>query len=278
MSNAEPHESRGLRFLYHTALGRMVLKIAVCPALSRLCGVFLSSPLSRPLIPGFLKRGKIDLNDYTETRFRSFNDCFTRRIRPEKRPIDSDPDALIAPCDGLVSCYPITDGTVLPVKQSRYTIRDLLRNDALAERYRGGTCLVFRLCVNHYHRYCYPVDGVKGENHTIPGKLHTVRPIALAEVPVFVQNSRAYTVIQSERFGAVTQMEVGALLVGKIQNHHQAGPVTRGEEKGMFLYGGSTVILLLEAGTVEIRPEYGEATAQGRETPILQGQAVGHRK
>ena len=190
----------------------------------------------------------------------------------------SDPSALIAPCDGLLSAYHVSGDTVIPVKQSSYTVSSLLGGDALSQRYQNGICLVFRLCVNHYHRYCYVDSGVKGGNVFLPGKLHTVRPIALEKFPVFTQNCREYTVIKTENFGDIIQMEVGALLVGKIRNWHGAGNVRRGEEKGMFLYGGSTVILLLEEGRACLPEELYQATGNRIETPVKMGQRIGGKQ
>lgn len=135
---------------------------------------------------------------------------------------------------------------------------------------------MFRLCVDDYHRYCYIDWGVKGENHFLPGILHTVRPIALASCPVFIQNSREYTVLETEHFGAVTQVEVGALLVGRIQNHHGPGPFQKGQEKGLFLFGGSTILLLLEPHRVALLPELLTQCQGGREIPVRQGQTLGY--
>ena len=167
---------------------------------------------------------------------------------------------------------------MIPVKQSRYTISSLLGGDSVSENYQNGICLVFRLRVDHYHRYCYVDSGVKGENVFLPGKLHTVRPIALEQFPVFVQNCREYTVIKTENFGEAVQMEVGALLVGKIKNHHGPGEVRRGEEKGMFLYGGSTVIVLLEEGRAYLPEELYQAAENGIETPVKMGQRIGGKQ
>jgi phosphatidylserine decarboxylase len=105
-----------------------------------------------------------------------------------------------------------------------------------------------------------------------------VRPIALEASPVFCENCREYTVIDTDDFGLVTQIEVGALLVGKIANLHGARRVERGEEKGMFLYGGSTVVLLLERDKLDIDNEFFAATERGEETPVVMGQALGRRK
>lgn len=267
-----------LEFLYQTAFGRCILKLLTRPGLSKAVGRFMNSSLSKPIIPRFIRSNGIDMSDYLEEEYTCFNDFFCRRIRPELRPVDPEANHLIAPCDGLLSAYPIRDSLVIPVKGSRYSIPDLLRDASLASRYEKGTCLVFRLCVHHYHRYIYVDSGVKEGNTFIPGVLHTVRPVALREVPVFKENSREYTVIHSSNFGDMVQMEVGAMLVGKIDNYHQEKEVHRGDEKGRFLYGGSTIILLLEPGVAEVNPDFFQATEQGLETEIKMGEKIGMKK
>ena len=270
-------ESAALRFLYGTVAGRLVLKLLCMRWISRLCGRFLDSGASKPLIRPFVRRHGIDLSEYISEEFKSFNDFFSRKIKEDRRPAAPEPSALIAPCDGLLSAYRISGDTVIPVKQSRYTISSLLGGSNVSENYQNGICLVFRLCVDHYHRYCYIDSGVKDRNVFIPGKLHTVRPIALEKFPVFTQNCREYTVIKTENFGDIVQMEVGALLVGKIKNLHGPGNVRRGEEKGMFLYGGSTVIVLLEEGRARLPEELYRATENRIETPVKMGQRIGGR-
>lgn len=263
-----------LHFLYNTAIGRFILKLLTARWLSRLCGAFLSSKISKPLIKSFVTKNKINLNDYKSDSFACFNDCFCREIKPELRPKDLEKSHLISPCDGLLSAYNISDDTVLPIKQSFYTISELLDGDELYKKYKDGICLVFRLCVDHYHRYCY-VDNLKiTKRQFIKGRLHTVRPIALERYPVFVQNCREYTVMETENFGTVTQIEVGAMLVGKIKNHHSEGEFSKGDEKGMFLYGGSTIVLLLEKDTVNINSDYFTQTEKNIETPVKMGEPL----
>lgn len=267
-------DGKTLNFLYKTAPGRLILKPLSSPLVSKICGGFLDCRLSKPLISTFVKKNNIDLSDYESDNFKCFNDCFCRKIKDGHRMLDTDVSALISPCDGLLSAYKINGDTVLPIKQSLYTIPSLLGNGALAEKYKDGICLVFRLCVHHYHRYCYPADGAKEKNVFIKGKLHTVRPIALEALPVFTENSREYTVIKTDKFGDIVQMEVGALLVGKIHNHTVCeASVKKGDEKGMFLYGGSTIILLLQKDS-QIKKELFEATENGIETPVLMGQRL----
>ncbi len=266
-----------LPFLYHTVPGRMALKVLTAPWVSKVAGAFCDSKLSKPLIKGFVRKNGIDLSEYVTDKFACFNDCFTRKIRPELRPVCMEGSALISPSDGLLSAYPITEGMVFPAKQSRYSVASLLGDDALAQEFDGGTLLVIRLCVQHYHRYCYLDSGTKGENVFIQGKLHTVQPIALGKYPVFCQNSREYTVMDTENFGKVVQCEIGAMLVGRILNHQGAGQMKRGREKGMFLYGGSTIVLLLKKDAVSLPESFFRATEQGEETPVKYGGKIGSR-
>ena len=264
-----------LNFLYNTTPGRILLRLLTARWVSRLAGSFMDSPLSRPIIPGFVRKNSIDLEEYDGAPYRTFNSFFTRPVKAGLRPFDTSPDALCSPCDGLASAYRITDSTVIPAKQSRYTVADLVRDTALAGSFDEGTCLVLRLCVNHYHRYAYFDSGTKGENIFIPGRLHTVRPVALREVPVFTENCREYTVLHTDHAGDAVQIEVGAMLVGKIANAHGGGhKFSRGDEKGMFLYGGSTVILLL-GKDVTVDQAIFDATDVGEETPVKMGQRIG---
>ncbi len=268
-------DGRALEFLYSHATGRIVLRILCSRSLSRAAGKFLDSRFSRVLIGPFARHFGISLEECKKRDFYCFNDFFCRELKDGARPVDMAGDSLIAPCDGLMSAYRIRRDTVFPVKQSRYTVKSLLAQDALHREFQDGICLVFRLCVNHYHRYCYIDDGVKGENHFVSGRLHTVRPVALKKVPVFVENSREYTVIDTDHFGKVVQMEVGAMLVGKILNYHGAGRVRRGREKGRFMYGGSTVIILLKKDAARLPQSVFSQTAAGMEIPVKMGERIG---
>ena len=137
--------------------------------------------------------------------------------------------------------------------------------------------IVIRLTVDDYHRYCYCTNGQKGKNHFIHGVLHTVNPIANDYVPIYKENARSYTIISSESFGDVLQMEVGALCVGRIVNYHENKQVCRGEEKGRFEFGGSTVILMVEQKNIQIAPSLLTNTDNGYETYIHMGEILGKK-
>ncbi|WP_022930986.1 phosphatidylserine decarboxylase [Treponema bryantii] len=264
-----------LHFLYKTFPGRFFLKPLASRPLSKLCGAFLDSRLSTFLIKSFVRNNNINLDDYETEGIKTFNQFFRRKIKEGRRVFDMEPSKLCCPCDGLLSVWNISEDTVIPVKQSEYTVSSLLRNKELAAEYDGGLCLVFRLCVDNYHRYAYADSGKKGPNIFIPGVLHTVRPIALESRPVFVENCREYTVIESSTFGKLVQMEVGAMLVGRIVNLEGQGMAERGKEKGFFEYGGSTIILLVKKDMVKLNQEIINNSQAGIESPVKMGQVIG---
>lgn len=270
-------QDKSLKFLYKNSFGRIILKVITLPFVSSLVGAYMNSGLSKGRIDKFIMTNGINMEDYEKAEFKSFNEFFTRKIKAEKRPFPKEKSVLFSPCDGKLSAYKISKDTVLPVKGSSYTISQLLDNPDLAKEYEGGSCLVFRLAVDDYHRYCYIDDGTKTDNVKIKGKLHTVQPIALNMMPVFVQNSREYTVLHTENFGDVVQVEVGALCVGKIKNHHGSGKITAGQEKGMFLFGGSTIILLIHKDKAEIQQEFFKNTENSMETIVKMGEPIGRK-
>lgn len=267
-----------LRFLYHNPIGRVILKVLTRPFVSKIVGKYMDSSLSKRRIKKFIKQNNLDLSCCQIEEWRSFNAFFHRHIRPETRPM-GDPDAgeLISPADSKVLVYPIQNGLVLPIKESEYTVTSLLQNEALAKQYQNGWAVVFRLCVDDYHRYCFPVSGEKEPDVFIPGKLHTVQPIALRMHPVFCENSRSYTLLHTKQFGDVIQMEVGALMVGKIVNHSANVPqsVAAGEEKGYFAFGGSTIVLLFSENTFEPDAELIANTQSDLETVVRFGETIG---
>lgn len=269
------NQDKLLSFLYTNIFGRMLLKPLIQPQVSKLTGRYLSSAHSKWLISKFIERNEINMDIYEECDYSSFNDFFTRKIKPDCRPVPEDLDVLISPCDCLATVYPIQENTTFSIKNTEYTLRSLLRSPRLAKRFRGGYAYILRLTVEDYHRYLYSVSGKQSKNYHIDGTFHTVNPIANDYLPIYKENTREYTVIHSKEFGDVLQMEVGALLVGKISNHKQSTVVTRGEEKGFFEYGGSTIVVLTQKGRVTPRSDLLTNSKNGYETKVLQAHPLG---
>ena len=270
------NRSGSVSFLYGTVSGRLLLKLIMGLRLDMIAVAFLRSPLSKPVVAPFARRNNIPLTAEQLASFRSFGDFFARgRTEPD---FDREPAHLISPCDGWLSAFSIDDNSSFFIKNSHYRLRDFLQNEALARRYIGGRCLVFRLCVNNYHHYCYIDDGFQRENHFIPGILHSVQPIACENVPVFVLNRRSWCLMETVHFGDVIQCEIGALVVGGIVNHKENAPFKKGEEKGHFDLSGSTIVLLFEPGQIELRREILDKLSSTDEVQVRQGEWIGCSK
>lgn len=278
IEDADTSQDRLLEKIYTSPIGRTLIKPFTTPAFSRVMGALLSTRLSTCLIVPFVKKHNIQMKDYKSKYYQSYNDFFSREIKPEKRPIDGEVVSMISPADGKLSVYPISEDLHIKIKHTTYSIASLLKSEKLAADYNGGYAIVVRLTVDNYHRYCYVADGQKGKNHYISGILHTVNPIANDYVPIYKENAREFCRIRTKYFGEVIQMEVGALMVGKITNYHDRKQVSKGEEKGKFEFGGSTVVVLLKKDMVDLDEDLLENTKNGYETIIKMGERIGYRK
>ena len=276
VSDGDEQDS-SLRFLYETRVGRLLLKILIRKPVSDFVGWFMERRISALWIKGFLKKSHIDMSEYESRKFRSFNDFFTRKIRPERRPIDCEPGHFISPCDCKLTVFPIREDSVFRIKGGTYTVRQLLRSDELADEFSGGTLLIFRLTVDDYHRYCYPDSGVKEDNVHIRGVYHTVNPIAYKRYAVLKENTREYTLLHSDHFDDLIMMEVGATLVGRISNLHGACRVEKGQEKGHFDFGGSTIVVIVKKDVLKVDDDILRNNADGCETVVKYGERIGTR-
>ena len=270
-------QNRLLKLLYSHFLGRCALKVLTLPFITHIGGMYMNSRLSKRQIQPFIQNHHIDMSQYEKQDYRCYNDFFTRQIKKEARPICHDHYALIAPADSKLTYYRIGEDTKLWIKDTMYSLSDLLGNHELAQQYDGGTCLVFRLSVDDYHRYCFIDDGTKEEDVYIKGVFHTVNPIANDYYPIYKQNSRSYSLLHTLHFDDVIYMEVGAMMVGKIVNH-SLDSFCRGDEKGYFEFGGSTIVVLLKKDIVEIDEDIVSHSLHHDETRVLMGEKIGMKK
>ena len=263
-------ESKINKFLYNTKFGRIILKLLILPFISKISGIFMDSPLSEKMIRNFIYKNNIDMNDYEEKKYVSFNDFFTRKIKKNKRKINLDKKSLISPCDGKLSVYKLNEKNMFKIKNSYYSVSDLVGEEKTYEY-----ALIFRLCVDDYHRYSFIDDGKVISSGKIKGLLHTVRPIAQYKYKIFSQNERHYTIIDYKNLGEVIQIEVGALLVGKIINHDKK-VIKRGEEKGYFKFGASTIVILIN--DVLVDDDIILNSSKEIETIVKLGEKIGVKK
>ncbi len=270
-------QDRFLEKLYKSVPGRAVVKVLVHPWVSRMGGWLLSQKASCWLIPIFLKGHPMDESSWVKQRFTSYNDFFMRKLKSGQRPVEEDTARIISPCDAKLTVCPITEYGIMKIKHTPYTVKELLKSEKLACAYEGGYGFVYRLTVDDYHRYIYTETGKKSGNYKIPGIFHTVNPIANDQEPIYKENTREFCLIRTTDAGTVLQMEVGALMVGKIENDQEEAFVHRGEEKGRFAFGGSTIVVLYQRGRVHPDEDLLKNSRDGYETKVTQGEAVGDK-
>lgn len=279
---AEPVVAEGaLRFLYGRWVGRcLVWALLKRRFVSRFYGWLQNRPASRRKIPAFVARLGIDAHEAERplTEYTSLNDFFTRRLRPERRPINTNPNVLISPADGRTLVFPaINIEAPLCIKNSRVTIAELVDDASVAQRYGGGTAVVIRLAPADYHRFHFPESGVASVAREVGCDLHSVHTIALlGGAPCFL-NRRMISFLDTTAFGRLALIEVGAMLVGGIRQTYIPGPVNRGDEKGYFCFGASTVILLMEPRRIAMDEDLLVTSAEGLETLVRMGARIGRR-
>lgn len=270
-------DTKFIKFLYGNEFGRLIARVLACPFVSKLSALYLNSSLSNHMIKKFVLENNIDLSLFEKSDFSSFNEFFTRLKKREFIHIDYNSNSFISPCDAKLLVYKIGENSDFKIKNSYYTVSDLLNGDSICNDFKDGYIMIFRLRPKDYHRYVYIDNGSKSRNVKIPGILHTVRPIALESEPVYKRNSREYTLLRTQNFGDVVQIEVGAMLVGKICNYHGEWQFKRGEEKGHFEFGGSTIVLLVKKNMVVLDDDILKNTAEDVETLVECGMKIGSK-
>lgn len=265
---------KGAGFLYSGFFGKIILSLANKRFVSNIAGSYLNTKLSTRHINKFIKSNKINMDEYQDGRYDSFNEFFIRRVNMNYRPFDDNPKTLISPCDSKVLHYKIKENNEFEVKGKTYTLKELLKDKYIQNEYQNGDLLVFRLSVDDYHRFHHIDDGKIILNKKINGLFHTVGPVALKKYKVYSENQREYSIIDYDNFGNVIYMEVGALMVGKIVNLNK-NVFKRMDEKGYFKFGGSTVILIFKSGVIELDSDILENSKNGLETRVKLGESIG---
>ena len=262
---------RWLRFLYDTRVGRLFLKVFFKRAwFSKCVGWWMNTRFSKRSIRLFAEKYAIDLNQFEKQpqEYKHFNDFFYRKFNPEFRPICKNTDTLCFPCDGRhLGFQKLSDTQNFFIKGGTFNLRQLLKDGTLAEHFQNGACVISRLAPVDYHRFHFPCDGIPNAARLINGFLYSVSPVALkGSWRIFGENKRWLMILQSERFGKVALIEVGACCVGSVrQTFLPEKFIKKGDEKGYFLFGGSTVITLFEPNRVTLAQDLIGCTQKGLE-------------
>ena len=263
-----------LNFLYNTVPGRIVLKILINPFISKIVGLFHDSSLSKIKIKKFIKDNNINMADFEEQEYKNFNDFF---IRKKKSKIKKLKDGCFAsPADSKLLVYKITKDLKVTIKNSTYTLDELVDHKIDLKEYKNGYCLIFRLAVDDFHRYSFPDSGTVEETYNIKGKLHTVSSIS-KDYPIYKENHRVITKLNTKNFDELIFIEVGALCVGKIINH-DIKEFNICDEKGHFKMGGSTIAVLVKDKKLILDQDILDNATKEIEVKLKCGEKIGIKK
>ncbi|KAF2155425.1 hypothetical protein K461DRAFT_266698 [Myriangium duriaei CBS 260.36] len=239
-----------------------------------------------PFIQSFdLQASMAEMVQPDPSKYRTFNEFFSREIRPDARPPAEPQDPLVisSVADCRITTFPTIDlATKYWIKGYGFTIAKLLGSDDLARQFDGGSIAIHRLAPQDYHRWHSPVDGTVASINEIPGAYYTVNPQAINEagtMDVFCENRRSVMIMQRTATGApIAVIAVGAMLVGSIAYNPGVAPgaqVRRAQCLGKFQYGGSTVITVYPRGEVEFDQDLvRNSTEQNCETLVQVGWRV----
>ena len=270
-----------LRWTYETSLGRLALGLLVKRAIvSRYYGWKMSLRSSANRVLPFIVDYDLDVDEFAKKpfSFKSFNDFFYRALKPAARPLAPGDKVAVLPADGRHLAFQNVDEAAgFYAKGQKFSLESFLGDKALAAEFAGGPLLISRLCPVDYHRFHFPVGGTPGEARLINGWLYSVNPIALRlNLGYLWENKRMVTLVESPEFGRVAVCEIGATMVGSIRQTYLPGrAVVKGEEKGLFKFGGSCVVTVFKQGSIRFDADLGKHSAEGLEVYAKMGDRLG---
>ena len=270
-----------LDWMYNSRMGWLLTRLFLSRKIvSQVYGWLNRRRSSARKIPHFVNAMGVDMTESLRPveSFTSFNDFITREIDVSRRPLHPDPLVCAAPADGRILAFPtIDEKTRFILKQSGFTLQTLLRDDRMPLRYAGGSMLIERLYLADYHHFHFPADGIARESISIPGRYYATTPYSRRwTVPFLAENHRQVTLLESDHFGSIAIIEVGAFTFGSIQQRFTPDSrVQRGQRKGMFELGGSAIVLLFEPQSLRLDDDLCQNTENGTETYVRLGESIG---
>lgn len=270
-----------LRWTYGTGLGRFALNALVKRAVaSRYYGWKMSQRSSAYRVLPFIVDYNLDVDEFAKKpySFKSFNEFFSRALKPGARPIAAGDRVAVLPADGRHLAFQNVDAAEgFYAKGQKFDLASFLGSEELGREFAGGSLLISRLCPVDYHRFHFPVAGTPGEPRLINGFLYSVSPIALRQNLAYLwENKRVMTIVESPVFGKVAVCEIGATMVGSILQTHVPGrAVAKGEEKGLFKFGGSCVVTIFQPGKIKLDADLVQQSAAGLEVYARMGESLG---
>jgi phosphatidylserine decarboxylase len=247
------------------------------PVYDRLYALYENSPLSTREIEPFIRKYHINMAEFEPVRYRSFAEFFDRRFRPSVRKFPSVPDEMGAFAEARYFGWQnIAPDQKFPVKGHSLSADQILGSADWARPFAGGPVLLVRLAPVDYHHMHYPDDGTTRDHQRLGRRLWTVNCHALQSKPdILFANERNVNILETCNFGRLGFVEVGALSVGRIAQVHPLHlPFRRGEEKAVFRFGGSAIVVFGEAGKWRPSADLLEHTRENVETLVRLGDCV----
>jgi phosphatidylserine decarboxylase len=269
-----------LRWAYGNPFGRLSVAVAVKRIwFSRWYGWRMDQPKSRAKVQPFLDTYGVDPVEFTDPveTYATFNEFFYRRLKPEARPVETDPNVAVFPADGRhLAIENVEVADQFYIKGQSFDLAKFIGDAELAKEFAGGSMLISRLCPVDYHRYHFPVSGQAGSVQMLEGSLRSVSPLALRrQLSILWENRRARAVVDSPHFGKVIVVEVGATCVGGMHSTFKEGAVAKGAPKGYFSFGGSCVTTIYQNGAIHLDADLLEQADAGREVYAKMGERCG---
>ncbi|EXJ92976.1 phosphatidylserine decarboxylase [Capronia epimyces CBS 606.96] len=240
------------------------------------------TPASASRIKPFVDFYHIDMDEFDPSdiqAYGSFEDFFVRKHKPGSRPVfaPNDPTKAVAVADARLVVYPtVSETRRLWIKGHNFTIANLIKDDELAQSWVDGAVASFRLSPQDYHRYHSPVTGTVSWYKQIPGQYYQVDPVCLqSDVDILTENARCCVCLDTREFGKVLFVAIGATNVGTVDINRKCqtpgSQVDKGDEVGLFQFGGSSIIVAFEAGRIEFDADLLEVSRR----PIMMDVEVG---
>ncbi|MBN4051057.1 MAG: phosphatidylserine decarboxylase [Alkaliphilus sp.] len=273
---------RMLKWTYETRVGKTLLELLIKKKIfSSFLGLFMETKLSKRKIDSFVNSLRIEMSEAEREKtheYKNFNDFFARKLKAEARPVCQNDISMISPVDGRLLAYENIDlYSEIEVKGERYKLLDIFQDSEMASEFDSGTCVIARLSPIDYHRFHFPDNGSAHESKRVKGYYYSVNPLTMFSfIDVYCRNKREITKFDSDNFGEMCLVEVGATAVGSIVQTYQANShIEKGAEKGYFKFGGSTVIMFIKKNKIVIDRDIIRNTDLGYETKVNIGERIG---
>lgn len=247
------------------------------PLYDWLLAVYQNTRRSARQIEPFIKKHHIDMSEFKPVTYRSFAEFFDREFLPGERPFTTSPNEMAAFAEARYFGWDtIRPDQEFPIKGCSLRAEQILGSATRAAPFIDGPVVLGRLSPVDYHHVHYPDDGTTIERAQLGRSLWTVQWHALQHQPdILLRNERQINILDTAHFGKLAFVEVGAMSVGRIvQVHPLDKPFRRGDEKSVFKFGGSAVIVFGEPGKWRPSEDILQDTQENIETLVRLGDVI----